>query len=237
MSNPDEAPSITDVFMAFVEDLQAHALRYLLAGTGIAVVSVPLMVTVIGGSYALVLGVIFGGIALDDPDAIVLGSVAATFASLALIAVASLVVVPLQASLLRAIDRHFAASGVDSELGFGSAWESPTQDLGTILLFSTTQAVVAGTGLMLFYLPGLLFIALTDLAWPHLVLERQGIGAAYRFSFESARTHTSWHLGYVVLLFSLSMILPYIPILGLFVTASVLAAWRVIAFRALVPRT
>ncbi|MEZ4319557.1 MAG: hypothetical protein R3F61_18725 [Myxococcota bacterium] len=228
-----EPPNILDVLTEYVEEVKTDFLPYATAGTGIALVMLPYSMVVVFIVYGAMFVGAMPGIAMEDENVLILGMITAPF--LAIFAssfVLNLITIPMHASLLRDLSAHQEREpGTPTGLGFASCFSTVTQEPARPLFYTAVHVVLYGVLAMFCLFPGLVFLVVTDLAWPLVVVDGLSPLDAMKRAAAHFRDHVAWHLGYTLILFSMAFVLAYIPFIGAFLTPGLVGGWRLWAYR------
>jgi uncharacterized membrane protein len=213
-----------DVPRAVWADLTAHPVPYLLANLGYMGAIMAFLVVVLA-VFALAAA---PGIVTEDETVLFVG-VMAGFAvyTLSLLALAFVAVPLFTASTLRAIDRQRQGLGT---VGVASTFNDMGTRAGAVIgTYALTQAL-AFVGILFFYVPGLLAMAIGSFALPIAVFEDVGAIEAWKRAWGHAKNHAAWHIGVFAMLFVAILVLE-MSIVGLFFLWPVLCAWQLYAYR------
>jgi len=226
-----EPKNILDLFLEYTEEVKENFAAYALAGAGIGMVMIPssiILVFVVYGAAAL--GAL-PGLAAEDELMLVVGALTSTIMAVFVCSMLlNLLVVPMHASMLRAIDEHQSGES-EGSLSFDATWASFTENMRGPLIYIALQLVIYLFLLFFCLFPGLIFILIIDFAWPLVVLEQKGPLAAMRISAVHFRDHIAWHLGYLLILVSVAFVLAYVPLVGAFISPGLVGGWRVFVYR------
>ncbi len=138
------------------------------------------------------------------------------------------------ASLYRAYDAALAGRG---SLGLTSAFSTLRQDALQVILCWFLMQTAVMIGAVLCYVPGLLLAAMLQLAIPLVAVRRLSAVAALKVGFEHAKAHLGWYLAVFFLALVMSMVLQYIPIVGLFLGMPFMVLVQAAALRHAFPET
>lgn len=222
-------PQVLDLFKDFFEIYKRDFMAFTLGGAGLVAITLPMSLFAVGGLYAVMFLGMVPGMAMEDEGILLLGMLASTvLGTAAMVAVMVAVITPLQASFTRSVDAHLAGG---EPLSIGSAFTRATEDLPRVLVFAVLQACIGMALLMLCYLPGIVFMALTDFAWCHVILGRKSPMEAIQASVSHAMENGAWHFGYVCVTFGIALIASYLPIVGMFIAPGLVTGWRVYTYR------
>lgn len=212
-ANPDQGlPNVMDLVSRMTTELQKDPAGWILAGVvpGLATIALT-----IGGIVLIYGGMFLGmapGMAADDEDLMVLGMFGGLgLGTFVLVAGMMLVITPMWASLYRAVWANLTRG---EKMTLMAPVSTITQDLGSQFAYSFVAALIVMVGLSFCYLPGIIAQGMLMFAWPAVVIHRVPIGRAISYSFGHAMAHPGWHLGLWAVGLVMSLVLPYIPIIG-----------------------
>ncbi|MFT4621377.1 MAG: hypothetical protein ACI8PZ_000029 [Myxococcota bacterium] len=235
-----ELPDPFQLLDETLKEFMANLGPYVLAGLGQMVFVFPVVFIAIIGLYALMFGGVFGGMAVVGLVAAVLpedlAGLVVGLGSLALpiglfgitflvIGGMSVVLMPTAASLARAVARH--QRGEDDVLGFTSAFDSATQDVGSVITAGAVVVMLSIMGAMMCYFPAFAVLLFLGFAMNMVALHREGGVAAITTVFAHARQHLPWHGKFTLLYLVLMLVAGNVPIIGpMFAVALHVRAYR-----------
>lgn len=214
-----DLPAIGDLFSETMDEFSQNLGPYALAG--LAYFLVTLLVT-FGGIFLLYAGMfaaVFGGIGVGaavggDAGGILamLISVGGFFVSMMLfMAVILAILMPMNASLERAVRSHLSGEG---ELGFGSPFSTIFQDFVKVVLTGLLVSFIATMGVFVFYIG--VFIAAWLLFWAtsRVALDRKGPVEAIQSSLGRVWADPGGAGALTAVCFVVMIIAGYVPIVG-----------------------
>ena len=212
-------PAILDVLNATIDDLRSAFVPSLLAGLGLLLVLLPVLVLYVSGVVAAMLP----GMLQEDLSLALSGFAGAMLIGLPVVV---LVPAPFHHALMRSMAAH-AEEGRD--LGFGAAFRDLSRDLGKVLAYAVL------VGVLFCYVGALVVWAFTGFGTQAVALDRLGPVAALRRSARHVLAHPTWHLGYLGIWFAIGVLVGNVPVLGYAVGLPFLALYQVRAYRAWFP--
>ena len=222
-----ETPKIGELFSLTIDDFTKNIGPYALAGVGIFVISIPVVLITLIVTYILVilgfLGTMVGVSALINSivprDIAFLGPVFGLFSSVILLFVLvtflssaiNTLMAPFNASLMREIAAYQRGEG---ELSFSSAFSTITVNLASVVGISVLLSVFAVLLASCCYIPALLVPLFFAFA-PGLVA-LHGIKAidAFKGAGGHAKQHLKWHGVYMLAFIGANLLANNIPIVG-----------------------
>ncbi len=212
-TNPaSDLPSIGTLFDATLNDVRDHFGGYAMAALGLFVVQFPLTLVLIIVMYAGMFLGAWPGFASDDPDLMSLGMMSGGGIALVLgLGLLFLVMPPMQASLVRAIDAH---QRLGTPLAFNAAFSTAFTDLPKVYFTTLVLGSASILGLMLCYFPILLVGLAFHFAWPLAIVGRRSTFDATNASVQHVFRHPGWNLKVWGTVFLGTLVLSYIPIIG-----------------------
>jgi hypothetical protein len=141
----------------------------------------------------------------------------------------SLIITPVQASALRAIDKHLAGEEV---AGFGGGFSTATSQIGKDVGTTLAYGLLVALGLPFFYVGALVAVFFLGMAPHAAMLDGDSPGKALAKAFAHTRANLTWHLTHLLVLLVFGMIASNIPLLG----PAALSLYQVRAYRAAFPR-
>ena len=225
----DQEPEVLELFGELAGDFKERFASYFVGGLGIGLITMPVTVVAVLLVYGAAFGGMLPGMMVDD-EALILGGLFAGLSVSALLATALMVGVlaPLQASLARAMVRHFEG---EEELSLGAPFSTATEGLGRLYAYTALHSVVGLVGMLFCYLPGIAWQVLTHFAWCRVVLDDEAPVDALRHSVADVREQPLWHLTYAFLLVVVVVLVSYLPLIGAFLAPSVTIGIQVYAYR------
>ncbi len=227
-----DSTNILDLFLEYVEQVKAAPVDFCIAGVGLGLARFPVgivMVVLVYGGRAL--GTI-PGLVVESENLTLLGMVTVPLVLVVGMSLAlALVFGPMEASIMRSLDAHFAGEEAPP-LGIGSSFSTATQEPLRVAGYILASTLIYTLLTPFLLIPAVLFLIVTDLAWPIAVLERCSPLESMRIAFTHFRSDPGFHLGYWLILAGMTMILVYVPFVGGFILPGLVGGWRVFVFRA-----
>lgn len=209
----DRTPAVLDLLVEVFEDFRDNFVDRTVSGLGLMLASMVLIGVGLVLLYVPMGLGMFVGVVLDDELVAMLGSLVGVLVGvLAMLLVVTVPLMPLYASLGRAVLRNLDEG---SDLGFSAPFETMTQDLGKVLGTSALVMLATFGGLMFCYLPGIIAGIVTGLAIPGVIVHRLGPVDAVKRSVDHAMENPVWHLGFYAVTMGITMVLTYVPVIGL----------------------
>lgn len=211
--SPQALPQVTDLLSETISAVTNDLGGFFVAGLGPMAISLALG---LGGAVLIYVGAfaaMMPGLAAGDETLTMVGAIGGfTAGFFALMLASVLLTAPMVASLHRAV-WQFMATG--EKLTFGSAFSTLGQDVVRVVVYQMLLITAVMVGAMFCYLPGLAIAGALLFAGPAVYIHRLPIGAAVGLSIRHVQRQPGWHLALFGLAFVVSMVLSYVPILGM----------------------
>lgn len=214
----------TEVPKAVWADFTSHPVPYILANLGYMGIA-----TVFTFALLAIMGIgVAPGIVTEDETILLVGLAAGFSVYMLGIFFLAFIAVPLwSASMLRGLDRQRRG---ECTIGFASSFnDMKPRAAGVIGTYALTQALVF-VGIFLFYIPGLIAMAVGTFALPIAVFEDVGPMEAWKRAWHHASNHAAWHIGVFALLF-MALIALELTLVGLLFIWPLMCAWQLYAYR------
>ena len=209
---------------ATFEDLQNNLGSYAACGASYFLFSIGVVFLSLGGVGLAMLP----GIMANDEDLILLGGIGGFAFYLFTILGFSVVLVPLMTvSTIRAADAHLDGG---EPLSFMSPFLYMREGAGATLLYSFIMTTLSLIGMVFFYLPGLIVMAVGQFGYPMLALENRPVTEVISRSFTHFRHNLGWHAVVWILLF-LVLLGAEATIIGIVLIWPFLCVYTVFAYR------
>ena len=221
-------PKVFDLLNLCINDLRQNFAGYLLAGLGLLVVILPMVILVYVGIFAAIVPGIVVGQTTGNDDLGGLVTVGGVFLGVfVMIFVMMVVMAPINGSLYRNV---LASLRGEQPLGFGACFSRMFEDVGKVVLLMLIQGALTLVGVLLCYVPGLLVAMFLNFALPAVIVHKLGPMDAIGLSVRHVKANLSWHLGFWALGLAMMMISSNVPIVGL-VGIPMYAAYQLRAYR------
>lgn len=210
---PKNLPQVTDLLSETISAVTNDFAGFFLAGVGPMAIALALG---LGGSvliYAGAFAAMMPGLAAQDETLTIAGAVGGfTLGFMALIGASVVLTAPMTASLHRAVWQYMQTG---EKLTIGAPFSTIGQDVVRVVIFQLGLLTAVIIGSLFCYLPGIAIAGLLMFAGPAVYIHRMPIGAAIGLSVRHVQREPGWHLGLFGLAFVVSMVLSYVPILGM----------------------
>lgn len=236
---PDIGTLLSDTMADMTEDLGP----YLLAGLGVMVISMPIVLGFIFflylGMFIVLFAMMGAGMAItvamsemlgDTFGAIgalltQLGSFAGLFAFIMVaVALLSMILAPFNASVTRAI-ALYQRGGAKPE--FNAAFNTASKDIPKVIGIAALTGLLSAVLLMFCYVPALAVPVVFGFAAGFAALHGAGPRDAMKLSIAHFRQHPGWHVQFGLIYTLLFMVASYVPVLGpMFMTALWVRTYR-----------
>ena len=237
-----ETPQIGELFSATMDEFIKNIGPYALAGVGILLVSIPVVIVAFIAGYILMFAGVFGTMfgvtaglmAVLPRDLEFLGPIGGMLATIVVIFILitlltstiSALMAPFNASLMRAIAAHQRG---EEELTIGAAFSTLTQNIASVIFTAIMITVLSIVLVSFCYIPILLVPLFFAFASGLVAVHGLKAMDAMKGAAGHAKMHLKWHALYMVVFFGTSILANYIPVLG----AAFMSALHVRAMRML----
>lgn len=212
-----------------VSDILKNFGGYLLAGLGMFVAMLPVVMVMVVVAYVPILGAIFAADALGEDLASLLLLAGILLSVVIALGLGATIIAPMQASLMRAMWGYQVRG---EPLTFGSAFSTFRDDYMTVVLAYLALQGAVLLGLMFCYVPALIVAFLLHWVTPAVVIHRRSVGEAFGQSFRHAKENAGWTLGVMLVGVLITLVSSYVPLIGALLTPVLYSAYVLKLYRA-----